>query len=335
MPFMTAASLRNPRTLGRSLLDVGQDIKQKNQQDQIATVAREIQEGMSSLSQEQQMDATTVNNMVKEVFSRNPNLSPQAQQMGLKMAHDAQSRMMQSETFQQQREDREKRLGQERVEEADLSLLGRLQDFKPHGVEGDEMPPPGVEGLFGVPETKESLLGRLSYPGRMTFEQQQREKEKAAADIGLTKAKTKALGVPKKPTYTKRTLYKPDGSSIEVYSPGEYKSATDKGFTATKPVKGIGAKTMTPEQANKEYARVVGQIDKVKNSGGLDELLLASMDPEIRQLLMGADRTEYLNVLNSYASELKKKVSFPIEEAAPEGNITHTFVPGKGLVPTQ
>jgi hypothetical protein len=94
-------------------------------------------------------------------------------------------------------------------------------------------------------------------------------------------------------------------------------------------------KPMTKAQANKEYLRVQGLIDKVKNSGGLDQVMLASMpDNGIKKALLGADRSEYLGILQSYADSLAEEYKLEFKKTQPQedsGKKKGTYIPGKGI----
>lgn len=65
--------------------------------------------------------------------------------------------------------------------------------------------------------------------------------------------------------------------------------------------------------AKKEFISVQGKIDSAKNSGGVSNEMFATLPPKVKAMLAGADRSEYIGMLEQYAQELANEYDFSYE----------------------
>jgi len=111
---------------------------------------------------------------------------------------------------------------------------------------------------------------------------------------------------------------------IEGMSPVEWKVAHSKLSGALespsdKKARGVAAKGVEIEKkrmakdktaARKEYIRIQGVLDRVRNTGGFSPEIFAMLSPEMQTTLQGTDREEYTGLLEEYSQQLMDEYGF-------------------------
>lgn len=115
--------------------------------------------------------------------------------------------------------------------------------------------------------------------------------------------------------------FMPEPDKIEGMSPVEWKVAHSKLSGAlekpdVKKARVAAAKELMAERENaakdekaakKEYVRIQGVLDRVKNTGALDAATFAMLPEDMQEKLKNSDRENYIGVLERYAQELQEE----------------------------
>lgn len=285
MTFMTAASVRNlpgyiEQDRRRSELSDKRKKEQQTKQEERDTVDFIIgfEDIVDSSNNEQELTSNIQNFMQGW---KDKGLPPKALELKMQMARQfkqdqiaKKGREQTDLVFEQGQAKHFSDLDTERTKKSDINTLTDLQNLQTLGGPGGEkVSVQGDESIFAVPESEESTLGRLSYGGRKQYEKDIMDTEQATANLAYKKAQTKSLGVPKS---QKRTLYKPAGESIEVYSDKDHIEALQKGFGPVKPVGGTGQ--FSPSNLKKLISE---RQQLIEDGATLEDTLVKAYDNKI------------------------------------------------------
>ena len=138
--------------------------------------------------------------------------------------------------------------------------------------------------------------------------------------------------------------FMPDPDKIEGMSPVEWKVAHSKLSSALESpsdkkakaaaIKGveIEKKQMAKDKtaARKEYIRIQGVLDKVRNTGGFDPEIFAMLSSDTQAKLRDADREEYTGLLEEYSQQLMDEYGFKFktkkDDKPPPGEYTGKII---------
>jgi len=138
--------------------------------------------------------------------------------------------------------------------------------------------------------------------------------------------------------------FMPDPDKIEGMSPVEWKVAHSKLSSALESpsdkkakaaaIKGveIEKKQMVKDKtaARKEYIRIQGVLDKVRNTGGFDPEIFAMLSSDTQAKLRDADREEYTGLLEEYSQQLMDEYGFKFktkeDDKPPPGEYTGKII---------
>ncbi len=190
MAFMTAATMRNPNTLGNVLTRMSEDKLLKRKQERISQVAQNIMDGISSLSPEQRTNMDNIMEVTKA--ARVPGMTGQELNLAATMAFQYQQHAQKQQSYNRNNDLFNRQKKKADTQERDAQIIDQMQYPKQYGDTAYEAP-------------AGDLMGELSPQGRSSFMQARNkaaidankrslDEDKIRAEILYKKAQAKNIG---------------------------------------------------------------------------------------------------------------------------------------------